>query len=94
MNSFNIPKKLLRVEDLTFILPDDFDGNIQSALRLLAAYLDIEFLNGRFNPKNKRDSDQTNLEELFGNNEKRVSMNYGIFEMDEKDGKYYLKGTK
>ena len=43
MEPITLPKKILRIEDLIFILPDDFDGDLQSGLRLLADYLDVEF---------------------------------------------------
>ena len=88
MDNKKLPKKLLKIQDLTFILPDDFNGNLQNALMLLAAYLNIEFRNGNFTP-NKN----SNVKSIFDDgiyNACRVSMNYGIFEMDS-DGNYRLK---
>jgi hypothetical protein len=86
MQNISLPKKVLRIEDLTFILPDDFDGNLQSALRLLATYLDIEFRDGRFDPKGKSE----HLPSLFeSDNENKAAMRYGIFEIDD-DGNYHL----
>jgi hypothetical protein len=87
MQELHLPKKILRVEDLTFILPDDFDGDLQSALRLLANYLDVEFQNGKFNPKEKSEKFPSLFEDDGTN---RASMKYGIFEMDE-NGNYQLK---
>jgi hypothetical protein len=86
-NNTNLPKKVLRIEDLTFILPDDFDGNLQSALRLLAEYLDIEFRDGKFDPKGKSEKMPSLFEDTEGNN--RAAMMYGIFEIDD-DGNYHL----
>lgn len=58
MEPITLPKKILRIEDLIFILPDDFDGDLQSGLRLLADYLDMELKKIKI-PKNRRDLHQT-----------------------------------
>ena len=54
MEPITLPKKILRIEDLIFILPDDFDGDLQSGLRLLADYLDVEFKKDKNSKKSKR----------------------------------------
>lgn len=33
-----MPKKFLRIKEITFILPDDFDGTIEDALNLFTEY--------------------------------------------------------
>ena len=85
----HLPKKLLRIDNLTFVLPDNFNGNLQNALMLLAAYLNIEFRNGNFKPN----KDSTIKKSIFNDGKDdscRVTMKYGIFEMDE-NGDYKLK---
>ena len=94
MESITLPKKILRIEDLIFILPDDFDGDLQSGLRLLADYLDMEFKKDKKSNKKKRSTanvEKDNLTVLLENKDTvQVAMNYGIFEIDE-NGKYKLK---
>lgn len=84
MNNKELPKKILRITDLTFILPDDFNGNVQNALMMLAAYLNIElktFHMGGIPVKTTP---------TIQNGVPKVRMEYGIFELDE-NGKYQLK---
>ena len=94
MEPITLPKKILRIEDLIFILPDDFDGDLQSGLRLLADYLDVEFKKDKNSKKSKRSTsnvEKDNLTMLLENKDKeKVAMNYGIFEIDE-NGKNNLK---
>lgn len=86
-----LPKKILRIEDLIFILPDDFNGDLQSGLRILADYLDMEFKKGKKNSETPSTVEKDNLTTLFENkNTVQVAMNYGIFEIDE-NGDYQLK---
>lgn len=79
------PKKVLKVQDLIFILPDNFEGDIQNALMTLAEYLNIHI----------DDDDVTKfgnnaVRELSGDSDShRVSMEYGIFQLDD-DGNYRL----
>lgn len=82
----DLPKKLLRVEELTFQLPDDFEGDIKSALRLLLDYLQSIFGDSNITPQRMREI------ALLMENEgaRRIEMNFGIFERAD-DGKYYLK---
>ena len=94
MEPITLPKKILRIEDLIFILPDDFDGDLQSGLRLLADYLDVEFKKDKNSKKSKRSTsnvEKDNLTMLLENKDTvQVEMNYGIFEIDE-NGNYNLK---
>lgn len=94
MEPITLPKKILRIEDLIFILPDDFDGDLQSGLRLLADYLDMEFKKDKNSKKSKRSTsnvEKDNLTMLLENKDTvQVAMNYGIFEIDE-NGNYNLK---
>ena len=87
MEPITLPKKILRIEDLIFILPDDFDGDLQSGLRLLADYLDVEFKKDKNSKKSKRSTsnvEKDNLTMLRENKDTvQVAMNYGIFEIDE-----------
>lgn len=84
MQQLNLPNKLLKVEDLTFILPDDFEGSIEDALQLMIYYLKSIF--------NKKDLDNIeDLPSIFEDQQnRRLVMRFGIFERG-KDGKYYLK---
>ena len=94
MEPITLPKKILRIEDLIFILPDDFDGDLRSGLRLLADYLDMEFKKDKNSKKSKRSTsnvEKDNLTMLLENKDTvQVAMNYGIFEIDE-NGNYNLK---
>jgi len=82
----NLPKKLLRVEDLTFELPDDFEGDIQSALQLLVNHLKDIFGDNGVQP-----GIGENIPSIFEDSEHRkVTMKFGIFEMDQ-NGVYRLK---
>ena len=94
MEPITLPKKILRIEDIILILPDDFDGDLQSGLRLLADYLDVEFKKDKNSKKSKRSTsnvEKDNLTMLLENKDTvQVAMNYGIFEIDE-NGNYNLK---
>lgn len=87
-----LPKKLLRIEDLTFVLPDFFEGELPDALRLLANYLDIEFTYDENVLKSNEEDNTDNKILLFenSNNKPKASLRYGIFELDE-NGNYQLK---
>lgn len=82
----NLPKKLLKIADLTFELPDDFEGDFKSALQLLVEYLNQVF--------GKEEIDPTKLQgasSLFEDPQKRkLLVSFGIFERRD-DGNYYLK---
>ena len=84
MQQLNLPNKLLKVEDLTFVLPDDFEGSIEDALQMLVYYLKSIF-------SHKELEDMGNIPSVFEDPDNRkLTMKFGIFEKG-KDGKYYLK---
>ena len=82
----NLPKKLLKIADLTFELPDDFEGDFKSALQLLLNYLTEVF--------GDKDIDPATLDSaasIFEDPQKRkLLVRFGIFERGD-DGNYYLK---
>ena len=79
------PKKILRISDVIFILPDNFNGTLQNALMLLASYLNVKQNEENFNPKGNVPIKSKNPEyETM-----KVSMEWGIFEIDE-NGNYHL----
>lgn len=80
-----LPKKILKITDLTFILPDDFNGNVQNALMMLAAYLNLELGEGSYGGNVPIKSVP-----IIENGVPKVTMEYGIFEMDD-EGYYQLK---
>jgi len=85
----NRPKNILKIQDLVFILPDNFNGDLRDAIVLLAAYLNIdsdEFSKRIENPPEfKSLFDEANMDNTL-----RLSMNYGIFELGD-DEKYKIK---
>ena len=88
MNNRKIPKKVLRISDLTFILPDDFSGNIGDALNDLTRYV-----NGKANLNDVKTDETSTIETIFNNKKKadpRLCMKYGLFESDD-DGNYKLQ---
>lgn len=81
-----LPKKLLRITDLTFVLPDDFNGDFPDALNILTDY--INSIN-RFN--NVDEENTSTVESLLSNNDtSKLCMRYGIFEADN-EFNYKLK---
>lgn len=83
MNRF--PKKLLRITDLTFVLPDDFNGDFLDALNILTNYV-----NNRNSFDNVEDKNTSTVESLLNDNTSKLCMKFGIFEADE-DNNYKLK---
>jgi len=80
-----MPKNILRIEDLTFILSDNFQGDFVDALEEMTGYM-RKF---RDHKKDINDENSTIQTLLSSNDEKsRVCMRYGIFEqVDEKNYK-------
>jgi len=69
-----LPKKLLRIEELTFILPDDFDGGAIDAMETLLEYIkknEVRYLS---------DNDSTMVSLLTSPENPRLCFKYGIFE--------------
>lgn len=83
MNTF--PKKLLRITDLTFVLPDDFNGDFSDALNILTDY--INNING-FN--NVDEENTSTIKSLLNSDNSKLCMRFGIFEADD-DCNYKLK---
>ena len=80
------PKNILRITDLTFVLPDDFDGNLKDAIQSLSDYLI---------PNEEtilHDGDRSTVESLFKDSDQdsKLCMRYGIFKLDD-DGNYKLQ---
>jgi len=86
---YHLPKKIFRISDLTFTLPDDFEGNVVNAIELVVEYLKTK---PEFNQLS--DDDKSTIESLFENiknkSESKICMQYGIFECNA-DGDYILK---
>lgn len=88
--TMNRPKNILKIQDLTFILPDNFDGDLRNAIVLLAAYLNVDLNNLLENIKDSPNRDPNILKENEAGDTNRLSMNYGILKLN-KDGTYKLK---
>lgn len=87
MEQSALPRKLLRVEDLTFVLPDDFEGELDDAIELLLNYLRERLCHCEITDK----SEEEKLAAILNSdNNRKVSLNYGIFEIDG-DGVYQLQ---
>lgn len=82
-----LPKKLLKIEDLTFVLPDDFEGGLEDAFRLL-----IEFIHEAMakSIRTNKNENERLAEVLNSENNHKVEISYGIFELGE-DDEYHLK---
>ena len=82
-----LPKKIVRITDLTFTLPNDFNGDIVDALEAIVQY----YSNIR-NVKELND-DKSTVESLLENSSyvnNKLCMKYGIFDCDE-NGNYILQ---
>ena len=49
MSMEELPKKILMIKDLTFILPDDFHGSVEDAFTELLKYRDGHLQNATYN---------------------------------------------
>lgn len=78
----NLPKNILKVKDLTFILPDDFNGDLEDALIAFITYRKSHVHTAEYTV------DPVSLEILFTTADARVSGEYGIFTLE--DGKYIM----
>ena len=82
----NSPKNILRISDLTFVLPDNFNGELKEAVQILSDYL-------KMNEETILDNDNSStVESLLKDSDKKskVCMKYGIFKLDA-DGNYKLQ---
>jgi hypothetical protein len=68
-----LPDKILRVEELTFILPNDFDGNVFDALEDFVTYM-------RNNKARYINDTESTIASLIGAENSRLCLKYGIFE--------------
>lgn len=81
-----LPKKILRVKDLTFILPEDFEGDLHDALEEFMKYRDKHKSNAKFV---EVEQDKTSVDLLFINEgDDRVFGEYGLFHLI--DGSYKI----
>ena len=85
-----LPKKILRITDLVFTLPDNFEGNISDAIKAIADYT-----SNRHKMMQVQEDNKSSVESLFENistntADSKLCMKYGIFECDE-NGNYILK---
>lgn len=88
MEHTELPKKLLHVEDLTFVLPDDFEGGLEDAFHLLLDY--IHDAMSKSVVTGKSDAERL-FTVLSAENERKMAISYGIFELGEDKKTYYLR---
>lgn len=86
MEEITLPKKLFRVADLTFVLPDDFEGGLEEAFQLVTNRVHEALHESERTDK----SDEEMIGTILDDNTKNLALKYGIFEIGE-DGKYHLK---
>lgn len=87
MEHIGLPKKLLKIEDLTFVLPDDFEGGLEEAFQVLIDFIHDAMERSLVTDKSE---DERLVEILNSENNRRVELSYGIFELGE-DKEYHLK---
>ncbi len=85
-----LPKKLLIIKDLTFILPDDFNGTLSEAfiefVKYRKNYEDTAKLISEANPENSYEI------LITAKDKEKVCGQYGLFELAD-DGTYkYIEG--
>lgn len=76
-----LPKKVLQVYDMTYILPDDFEGDVTCALEDLTKFLRKAYAYG----VPKRIGPAENEKRL----DSKIAMSYGIFELVDPENKLY-----
>ena len=82
-----LTNKMLAIEELYFNLPDDFDGNFEDALELLAKYRRNNKESQIINYKNK-----SPLEAILDTNFKlKCACKYGINIYDKNKNEYIIK---
>lgn len=87
-----LPKKILRIKELTYILPDDFDGTFDDAINFFLEYRDANKSDAKFiDPIEKFSTIEVLLLSRIKNDVKACGQ-YGIFELV--DGSYKIvEGT-
>ena len=84
-----LPEKILVIKDCTFILPEDFDGNIEDAFEEFLKYREKHLVDGRnIDPQNFFST----FDLLLRARNQRVCGQYTLYEL--RDGKYFpIDGT-
>lgn len=81
-----LPKKILRIQELTFILPDDFSGTVEDATELLLQYRAGHLKDAQFNDPNNT---MSTLELLVtSNRDEKVCGDGAVYELI--NGHYHL----
>lgn len=88
-----VPKKLLKIEDLTFILPDDFHGNLKDAINILSDYINSKFIpDNSPHIKEMTEEEEISLINLQKSNFlKKASMQFNFLVLNEYTGEYEKK---
>lgn len=91
-----IPKKILEIEDLVFVLPEGFHGNIIDALTEIIAYIKNKTASGNNGTENDYEvqlaDDKVSLLKIVENDfDNRVSLKFSFFEYDEDEATYTPK---
>lgn len=81
-----LPKKILRIHELTFILPDDFDGTVENAMDLLLTYRKDHLKDARYSDPNNVMSTMELL--VTSDKDEKVCGDGALYELV--DGKYHL----
>lgn len=85
----SVPKKFLGISNLICILPDNFEGDIQDALKLLLQHIIAS--SEKASRENVKESDSSNslfyklLDDKFDN---KVSMRFSFYEFNEETQSY------
>ena len=79
-----VPKKFLGVSNLVFILPDDFEGDIGDAVRLISSYMDELTVSARNSEVKEEDTKGSLFETLVKSGYRdRLSAKFVFYEFDE-----------
>ena len=90
MHKEEMPKKILIIKDCTFILPDNFDGNLEDAFREFLKYEAENVSKARFYDENSLFSTLDIL--LHERKNARVCGQYTIYELIDEQYKA-IRGT-
>ena len=81
-----LPKKILRIHELTFILPDDFAGTVENAMDLLLTYRKDHLKDARYSDPNNVMSTMELL--VTSDRDEKVCGDGAVYELI--NGKYHL----
>ena len=88
MKNAKLPKKILHIEDMTFVLPEDFVGGINEALE--EAMKHLRAISNSINVSEKVGEDDTSsIEEIVYENAGKIDLKYGLMER-KLDGTYKI----